>query len=430
MKSGLDFLLAARECEIAELERLAHASELVTVIGRFVHALQRERGMSNIYLASGGSRSARQRTQQVALTQAEHQNTLAHLDSLQTDAVQAPNGARLFSRVAVALHGLEALPDLRAGVGSLTVTAAESIAAYSRHIAHLLAVVFEAADSAGHPDVSRALVAMFNFMQGKEFAGQERACGGAVFASGQAEPMARRHWMQLIELQEGCFQLFRDFADGALLDADHQIQDPLVQADIERLRRIALSALPTEDLDTSLTDTWYEQCTRRLDAMRSVEDTLALNLRRVCARQVASARAQLRDPRAALAELVHEHDETPAKLESRYGPNLERSIVAMVQAQTRRLQAVSNELDTVKQSLNERKLVERAKGLLMAHRQLSEEEAHKVMRTMAMNQNRRLVEVAEAILTMADVLPARTESPPDRTGTVRSVAGISGMKAA
>ena len=45
-----------------------------------------------------------------------------------------------------------------------------------------------------------------------------------------------------------------------------------------------------------------------------------------------------------------------------------------------------------------------AKGLLMAHRQLSEEDAHKTMRQMAMNQNRRLIEVAEAVLAMAAVL--------------------------
>ncbi|MDP3206034.1 MAG: ANTAR domain-containing protein, partial [Hydrogenophaga sp.] len=70
-------------------------------------------------------------------------------------------------------------------------------------------------------------------------------------------------------------------------------------------------------------------------------------------------------------------------------------------------QTMSEELDTVRASLNERKLIERAKGLLMAHRHLSEEEAHKTMRQMAMNQNRRLIEVAEAVLAMADVLPER-----------------------
>jgi AmiR/NasT family two-component response regulator len=41
----------------------------------------------------------------------------------------------------------------------------------------------------------------------------------------------------------------------------------------------------------------------------------------------------------------------------------------------------------------------------MAHRHLSEDDAHKLMRHMAMSQNRRLVDVAQAVLSMADVLP-------------------------
>jgi AmiR/NasT family two-component response regulator len=82
----------------------------------------------------------------------------------------------------------------------------------------------------------------------------------------------------------------------------------------------------------------------------------------------------------------------------------------MVQEQSHRLQAMSDELETVRASLNERKIVERAKGLLMAHRRLSEEEAHKMLRQTAMNQKRRLVDVAESMLAMADYLPL-----PDRT---------------
>lgn len=63
-----------------------------------------------------------------------------------------------------------------------------------------------------------------------------------------------------------------------------------------------------------------------------------------------------------------------------------------------------DELDTVRATLNERKLVERAKGLLMAHRRLSEADAYKMLRQTAMNQNRRLVDVAESLLSMADYL--------------------------
>ncbi|MDP1688202.1 MAG: antitermination regulator, partial [Hydrogenophaga sp.] len=41
MKSGLNFLVAAKRCEIAELQQLALTSALVNVTGRLVHGLQR-----------------------------------------------------------------------------------------------------------------------------------------------------------------------------------------------------------------------------------------------------------------------------------------------------------------------------------------------------------------------------------------------------
>ena len=86
-------------------------------------------------------------------------------------------------------------------------------------------------------------------------------------------------------------------------------------------------------------------------------------------------------------------------------PQLGQSVLSLVQEQSQRLQAMQAELETVRSALTERKTLERAKGLLMAHRQLSESEAHKLLRQTAMNQNRRLIDVAEAVLAMADLLP-------------------------
>ncbi|HSH90121.1 MAG TPA: nitrate- and nitrite sensing domain-containing protein, partial [Ramlibacter sp.] len=110
MKSGLSFLLAARQCEIGELERLALTSDLVSLLGRFTHALQRERGLSNLYLSTKGDGHAHERAQQAAKCDVLQAEVVAHFDQLDTQAGMAPNGARLFSRIAVLLHGLEALP--------------------------------------------------------------------------------------------------------------------------------------------------------------------------------------------------------------------------------------------------------------------------------------------------------------------------------
>jgi len=403
VKSGSSFLLAARQCEIAELEELARTGELVGVIGRFIHALQRERGISNVFLSSQGTRFADQRRQQIAECQLVEAEVRAQFERLDTDSSQARNGARLFSRVAVVLHGLDGLPELRERAGRRALSAREATAAYIKLVAGLLAVVFEAADSATDPEISRALVAMFNFMQGKEFAGQERAFGASVFAAGAIDLAGQQQWRHLIDSQQGCFQVFADFSDPEVLRADQASRDPSVLAEVERLRRIGCAGRPGT-LDANLSPVWYEWSTRRIDAMRGVEDVLALHLRHLCEGRIAQARTELRDQRAMLEELASQ-TRYPGADGAPYGRHLERSILGMVQEQSRRLQAMSDELDAVRASLNERKTVERAKGLLMAHRQMTEDEAYKALRQMAMNQNRRLVDVAEAVLSLADVLP-------------------------
>ncbi len=73
-------------------------------------------------------------------------------------------------------------------------------------------------------------------------------------------------------------------------------------------------------------------------------------------------------------------------------------------ARFREYQALREELLHAKVSLAERKVVEKAKGLLMQRRGMSEDEAYKALRKMAMDGNKRIAEVAENILAVADLL--------------------------
>ncbi len=63
-----------------------------------------------------------------------------------------------------------------------------------------------------------------------------------------------------------------------------------------------------------------------------------------------------------------------------------------------------DELEATKTELAERKVIDRAKGILMNMRGLSEDEAYKLLRKTAMDQNRRLSQVAESLVTAAGML--------------------------
>lgn len=66
-----------------------------------------------------------------------------------------------------------------------------------------------------------------------------------------------------------------------------------------------------------------------------------------------------------------------------------------------RLQA---ELDSAKGALEDRKVIDRAKGVLMKAKQLTEEEAYALLRTTAMNENKKVVEIALSVLTAVELL--------------------------
>jgi response regulator NasT len=66
-----------------------------------------------------------------------------------------------------------------------------------------------------------------------------------------------------------------------------------------------------------------------------------------------------------------------------------------------RLQA---ELDSAKGALEERKVIDRAKGVLMKAKKLNEEEAYTLLRKTAMNENKKIVEIAQSVLTAAELL--------------------------
>ena len=65
---------------------------------------------------------------------------------------------------------------------------------------------------------------------------------------------------------------------------------------------------------------------------------------------------------------------------------------------------MARELEEARGELEGRKLIDRAKGILMKSRGLSEEDAYALLRKTAMNQNRKLADVAQSLVTAADLL--------------------------
>jgi len=74
------------------------------------------------------------------------------------------------------------------------------------------------------------------------------------------------------------------------------------------------------------------------------------------------------------------------------------------QALRRELADTRNELNELSTALQDRKVIDRAKALLMQRQQLSEDAAYAKLRKTAMDKNLKMVEVAQRMLDVADLL--------------------------
>lgn len=109
-------------------------------------------------------------------------------------------------------------------------------------------------------------------------------------------------------------------------------------------------------------------------------------------------------------------DDAPSSMEAAMAAGVSAYIVAGLQAERikpvlnvalarfRQEQKLLDELDDTRHKLAERKVIDRAKGLLMARHGMSEDAAYQKLRTMAMNKNLKLAEIAQRILDVEDLL--------------------------
>jgi response regulator NasT len=88
-----------------------------------------------------------------------------------------------------------------------------------------------------------------------------------------------------------------------------------------------------------------------------------------------------------------------------------RPILDMTISRFRAFSRLQGELAAAREALEARKVIERAKGILMKQRHIEEEEAYALLRRTAMNQKRKLHDIAQSIVTAAALLSEDEGNP-------------------
>jgi AmiR/NasT family two-component response regulator len=176
---------------------------------------------------------------------------------------------------------------------------------------------------------------------------------------------------------QGSTPLVNDLASvGAEVVAVQGAGSNLVREVVRHAPDMVVADLPLPD------EAWFEAC----KALASVAP---------CPVLVFTADGDAAHIERAVASGVH------AWVVNGYGAQRLRPLMQLAQARFKREQALLEELRDVSTRFEERKAVERAKGILMSARQVSDDAAFEILRTASMHSNQRLGQVAQHIIQSA-----------------------------
>ena len=265
---------------IERTENLENAAQLRTwaatssTISRFIHEVQRERGLASGYLASSGKSFSDAYKSQLGLTERA-------LAELKPKLKQLPleNEARLQLQA-----DLDDLPELRAKTLALSLSRDYTVDRYSQLIDRLFNLQLNTFGRGFESAIFRQQMAFVAFMQAKEEAGQERALLSAMLSDKNfsAGRMDKLKTIKSFEAARTSF--FSNMAEPQVVSAFIYLQEQPYSHSAERIRQKVRTAglyeattgvLP-EEMQHKLpkAEEWFSLSSAKIDAMKTMEDAL------------------------------------------------------------------------------------------------------------------------------------------------------------
>ncbi len=259
--------------ERGEMAQLSEFADGVSKVSRLVHELQRERGISAVFLSSKGAQMRGELSEQRKRTDDERRTV-----SLVMRSFAALGSREIGNAVAAAETSISTLDSRRSSIDAQAIATTDSSAYFTDLIAKLLNISSGIINVSSRGDISRALSAYLNLIQGKEHAGQERALAASGIAIGRFDLPAYRKALWQAAAQEIYFAAFLSGGSPEQRDFYAKSLSGGITDNVNRMREtIAKGGLSGEmpDLDSA---GWFKAATTRIDALKNVEDQIAADL--------------------------------------------------------------------------------------------------------------------------------------------------------
>lgn len=235
-----------------------------------VHELQKERGASAGFLAANDASFISILRKQRVLTKEAIINRGKLLDRL--GGVMTPELLAV-SKVAEIESALSKLDRVRTRIDSKQIALNDALKYYTDLNNTLLSVSANTARASEDGQLANDLNAYYNFLQGKERAGIERAVLSNSFARGRFTPDLYKKFLALITAQSTYFSNFYILSLPETQQSFNQYMQTEAVRSVENIRKQVLDQVFDAPLTTSGAY-WFEQATLRIDRLKNFEDQL------------------------------------------------------------------------------------------------------------------------------------------------------------
>lgn len=264
-------LVSSSWTEANEMNRLNTLAQIAPTISALVHEMQKERGASAGFTGSKGTKFKDTLISQRKNTDEKRIQLLSSFDLFDT----SPYGKELEIKIVTAREALTKMNGTRSEIDALKLSVPQLAKYFTGTIAQFLSIIEEMIQISNNAEVSQQIATYTSYLQGKERAGIERAMGAGGFGAGQFSWPIMKKFVSLVEAQETYMRQFHVYASDAAISFYKDEMDAPSVKEVNRMRKIALGSVTTNDLQGIEGPYWFKTITTKINLLKNVENFIA-----------------------------------------------------------------------------------------------------------------------------------------------------------
>jgi len=252
-----------------EMSTLTELTQLSVQYSELVHELQKERGMTAGFIGSNGEKFGNKLRNQRKNTDAKRAQMMQFWQQNELTDSEIQQLQMTIQQDLAMLTGIRNKVDAH----NIQITAA--LKYYTQTNAKLLSVSGLIVDISTDASITAETIAYYNFLQGKERAGIERAVMSNVFSQDSFAPGQFVKFVALVIEQDTYFANFKTFATSS---NSHFFDQQLNNSAVKEVMKLRITA-KTKSSDFNVdAEYWFAQATGRIGQLKKIQDNLETSL--------------------------------------------------------------------------------------------------------------------------------------------------------